>query len=77
MFRVALTDAVPAVVVDLVSADHHVVAVVMGVESVAMVVVHLVIHPSPPVVPPRIVPEPLRDAQDRVRIRSGHRIARR
>ena len=62
-FLVALTDAVPAVVVDLVAADLYVVAVVVRIEPVAVVVVHSILRPFPPVVPPRVVPEPLRGSQ--------------
>ena len=54
-----LTDAVPAVVVDSVADDLNVVAVVMGVEPVADVVVDLVVLPLAAVVSPRVVPEPL------------------
>ena len=54
-----LTYAVPTVVVHRVSDDVDVVAVVVGVETVAVVVVHLVVVPVPPVVPPRVVAEPL------------------
>ena len=49
----------PAVVVDSVADDLNVVAVVMGVEPVADVVVDLVVLPLAAVVSPRVVPEPL------------------
>ena len=54
-----LTNAVVSVVVDRVSDDLDVVAVVVGVEAVLVVVVNVVVLPFAPVVCPGIVPEPL------------------
>ena len=54
----------PAVVVDSVSDDLDVVAVVVGVEPVAEVVVHSVVVPLPTVVSPGVVPEPLHVSTD-------------
>lgn len=54
----------PAVVVDSVPDDLDIVAVIMGVEPVAEVVVHLVVVPLPTVVSPGIVPEPLHVSTD-------------
>ena len=56
-FLVALTDAVPAVVVHVIVRDHSVVAVVVGVEPVAHVVVYVVAAPVPPLVAERVVAE--------------------
>ena len=54
-----LTYAVPAVIVDSVPDHRDLVAVVVGVESVAEVVVDIVKVPRPPVVSPGVVSEPL------------------
>ena len=50
-------DAVVPVVVDLVVVDGHVVAVVVGVEAVADVVVHLVVPPVSLLVAVRVDPK--------------------
>ena len=55
----SLTNAVVSVVVDSVPDDLDVVAVVVGVESVLVVVVNVVVLPFAPVVSPGVVPEPL------------------
>lgn len=54
-----LTYAVPPVVMHVVVRDRGVVAVIVGVEAVADVVVHVVTAPVPTLVAERVVPEEL------------------